>query len=163
MRVFIFAFVALALSATLVAAIPSVAFAQDTPAPVAQSASTEPCSNLPYGEAVVCRSRGFFGRSGYETVEGAENPLALRIGIIVRTMISLVGIVFLMITVYSGIRWMMAGGNEEVAKLARTRMTRAVVGVMIIVGAWVITNFVIGSALRGPQQPDTRTIRPFVR
>jgi len=131
----------LALGSWLLA--PSAALADDPPPPT-------PCAERSGVAGISCRYQNVFGKAGYtrDIIEGAEgNPVALRLGIVVRTALSLVGIVFLAITVYSGIQWMMAGGNEETVKKARVRLTRATIGLLIIVGAWIITTFVIGSAL----------------
>ena len=37
---------------------------------------------------------------------------------------------------------MTAGGNEDKVKEARTMITRAIIGLIIIVGSWAIWNFV---------------------
>ena len=139
----------------------------DDPAP--PPAAEAPCDNPEnFLSKVRCGPESFFGHAGYATdvieTEGTpSNPLALRVGIVVRTALSLVAVVFVMITVYSGIQWMMAGGNEETVKKARTRLTRATIGLFIVMGAWIITSFILGSALQGPREQDTRTFRPFVQ
>ena len=89
-----------------------------------------------------------FHHSGY-VIESGAVPLALRVGVVFNTMLMLVGIVFLMITVYSGIQWMMAGGNEENIEKAKTRIVRATIGVAIVLGSWIITQFVL-NAVFGP-------------
>ncbi len=89
-----------------------------------------------------------FHNSGY-VIESGAVPLALRVGVVFNTMLMLVGIVFLMITVYSGIQWMMAGGNEENIEKAKTRIVRATIGVAIVLGAWIITQFALNAAF-GP-------------
>ena len=94
-----------------------------------------------------------FTQSGYALGETAGNPLALRIGVIVNTVYMLVGIGFLMLTVYSGIQWMASGGNEEIVKKAMTRIRRAAIGLMIVVGAWSLTSFILRSAF-GPPEPS---------
>ncbi len=89
-----------------------------------------------------------FHNSGY-VIENGAVPLALRVGVVFNTMLMLLGVVFLMITVYSGIQWMMAGGNEENIEKAKTRIVRATIGVAIILGSWIITQFVLNAAF-GP-------------
>lgn len=112
-------------------------------------------------EQISNRYRGFFGQAGYGTdaVDGGV-PIALRVGVITNTVLGLVGIVFLMITVYSGIQWMTAGGNEEMVKKARTRITRATIGLAIVLGAWVITQFIVRAAF-GPLRSGGGAIRIF--
>lgn len=96
------------------------------------------------------RTRNLFGQSGYVIDEGAGVPLAVRVGAITRAALMLVGIVFLAITVYSGIRWMTAAGNEEQVTKARARIVRAIVGLAIVLGAWIIVSFVLTRLLGGP-------------
>lgn len=90
-----------------------------------------------------------FFNASYDIFENGAVPLALRVGVVFNTILMLVGIVFLMITVYSGIQWMMASGNEENIEKAKTRIVRATIGVAIVLGAWIITQFVL-NAVFGP-------------
>lgn len=143
--------------------------------PPAAEAPADPCAppdpdepdTRSEAQKIRCSYQGFFGRAGFvpDRIGGegvVTNPLAARIGVIIRTALSLVGIVFLGITVYSGIQWMMAGGNEEKIEKAQTRIKRATIGILIIVGSWFITNFVIGRAI-GPVRPSGGAqIRLFV-
>lgn len=76
--------------------------------------------------------------------EGPTSPVDLASKII-KTILGFVGTIFLILIIVSGFQWMTAGGNEETIKKARGRMTSAVIGLAIILGAWVITDFVINS------------------
>ncbi|PIT90645.1 MAG: hypothetical protein COU22_01020 [Candidatus Komeilibacteria bacterium CG10_big_fil_rev_8_21_14_0_10_41_13] len=57
--------------------------------------------------------------------------------------LSFLGIVFLGLIIYSGYQWMIAAGNEEKVKESIERMIRAIIGLTIIVSAYVLTNFVV--------------------
>lgn len=105
-------------------------------------------------QGILGKTQNFFSQSGYvtDTAEGA--PLALRIGVIFNTALVLIGVVFLIFTVYSGIQWMTAGGNEEAVTKARDRIKRAVIGLAIILGAWIITTFILRAAF-GPLEPPS--------
>lgn len=100
-----------------------------------------------------------FTQGGYTPDTAAGVPLALRIGVIVNTVLLLVGIVFLMITVYSGIHWMMAAGNEEKIEKARTRIVRATIGLTIVLGAWVLTTFILNAVFGGLNPPSSSPVR----
>ncbi len=93
--------------------------------------------------------RNLFGQGGYSLADSGGIPLALRVGTIFRGLLLLVGIVFLMITVYSGIRFMMASGNEEQIEKARTRILRATIGLAIVLGSWIIVGFVLRAVFGG--------------
>lgn len=106
------------------------------------------------------RTATLFGQGAY-TTDAAQGgiPLALRVGVLVNTVLLLIGIVFLMITVYSGIHWMLAAGNEEKIVKARTRIIRATIGLAIVVGSWVMVSFVLRAIFGGLAPPDTGFIR----
>lgn len=108
-------------------------------------------------------TRQFFRETGYQVNETPGGvPIALRIGVLVNTALLLVGMIFLILTVYSGIQWMTAGGNEERVTRARQRITRATLGLIIVLGAWVITRFVL-NAVFGPTRPPRPAIQLFRR
>lgn len=65
---------------------------------------------------------------------------------IINVALSFLGIIFLGLTIYAGFRWMTAGGNEDAISTAKKTLTAAVIGLVIILLAYSITNFVIGSA-----------------
>lgn len=47
--------------------------------------------------------------------------------------------------VYSGILWLTAGGNEDQVADAKQRIKNAVIGMLIALSAFIITNFVVQS------------------
>ncbi|MFA6130813.1 MAG: hypothetical protein WC730_00930 [Patescibacteria group bacterium] len=65
------------------------------------------------------------------------------IGQIIYTLLSFLGIVFLAFTIYAGFLWMTAGGEAEKTKKAQTLLMNAVIGLIIILAAYAITNFVM--------------------
>lgn len=76
----------------------------------------------------------------------AENIIAT----IIKTALSLLGILFIILMIYSGYQWMTAGGNEDTVKKSRSRIINAVIGLVIIVLAYSITTFVFRSLPGGP-------------
>ena len=83
-------------------------------------------------------SKADLGTAGY--VE--STIIAQTVGTIISYILGFLGVIFLVITVYSGIQWMTAGGNEEKVTKARTRLINATVGLVIIMAAYAITWFV---------------------
>jgi len=47
---------------------------------------------------------------------------------------------------YAGFQWMTAGGNEDKVSSAKKIISAAVVGLIIILLAWAIVNFVLKTA-----------------
>lgn len=92
-------------------------------------------------------------QSNYGNVFGdataAENAFVERIGEAASIILGLVGVIFLFFVVYSGIQWMTAGGNEERITKARSRLTRAGVGLIIIVSAYALSAFVLNKLQPG--------------
>ncbi|MFA6534215.1 MAG: pilin [Patescibacteria group bacterium] len=82
----------------------------------------------------------FLNISGYSME--ASDPLTI-ISTVVLALLSLVGVAFLLLTVYAGIRWMTAGGNEEQVTEAKAWIKNAVIGLAIIFGAYIITFTII--------------------
>ena len=59
--------------------------------------------------------------------------------------LSFLGIVFLILIFYSGIKWMIAGGNEEQITKAKDSIKGAVIGLVIIIAAYAIIFFVVSA------------------
>lgn len=77
---------------------------------------------------------------GY-TVNSQQNILFF-IGTIIRYALGFVGIIFLVLTIINGFKWMTAGGNEEEVKKAKTGIMNTVKGLAIITIAYVITTLI---------------------
>jgi TRAP-type C4-dicarboxylate transport system permease small subunit len=65
------------------------------------------------------------------------------IGIVVNIVLSGLGVIFLLLMIFGGIRWMTAGGNEETVRKASSLIFQATVGLIIVLSAFLLTNFVI--------------------
>lgn len=61
---------------------------------------------------------------------------------IIRSALSLLGIVFILLTIYAGFLWMTAGGDEGNIDKAKSILTAAVIGLAIIFLSYAITLFV---------------------
>lgn len=85
-------------------------------------------------------STGLARKAGYST-NNSQNLLFL-IGTIIRYALSLIGIVFLVLTIINGFKWMTAGGNEEDVKKAKAGIMSAIKGLAIILIAYIITTLV---------------------
>lgn len=64
------------------------------------------------------------------------------IGLTIRALLSLIGIVFIVLIIYAGIIWMTSRGSEAEAQRAKDIIIRAVIGLVIVLGAYSITYFV---------------------
>ncbi len=74
--------------------------------------------------------------------------LAMKIGDIIAIVLSFVGVLFLVLIIFAGIKWMTAGGNDQAIEKAKSLIVNAVIGLLIVLFAYAITNF-IGSQFLG--------------
>ena len=91
-------------------------------------------------------------KAGYDKAT-SETTFAENIGVIIKIVLSFVGVVFLALTVYAGYLWMTARGEEEQVKKAQKIITSAVIGLIITVGAYSITSFVVPQILEKTSGP----------
>lgn len=65
------------------------------------------------------------------------------IAFIIKTALSLLGVIFLILIIYGGFLWMTAGGNEEQIKKAKSIFNNSAIALLIILAAYAITHFVV--------------------
>ena len=73
------------------------------------------------------------------------------IGAIIRIVLGFLGIVLLVVIIYGGWLWMTAGGDEEQVKKAKSWIVNGIIGLVIILLAYAITDYVIGELLQAVQ------------
>ena len=64
------------------------------------------------------------------------------IGTAVSAFLALLGMIFLVLMLYAGYHWMTARGEEEKVEKAKDTITRAIIGLIIVVGAYAIWAFI---------------------
>ena len=64
------------------------------------------------------------------------------IGTAVSAFLALLGVIFLVLMLYAGYHWMTARGEEEKVEKAKDTITRAIIGLIIVVGAYAIWAFI---------------------
>jgi lysylphosphatidylglycerol synthetase-like protein (DUF2156 family) len=82
--------------------------------------------------------------SGFNTANKGSS-LPAQIGRVIASILTLLGIVFLGLMVYAGIFWMIAAGDESKVTKSKDTMRRAVIGLIIVVGSYAISQFVVYS------------------
>lgn len=73
------------------------------------------------------------------------------IGKVVNVLLGLLGIIFFLVVLYAGFIWMTAQGDTDKVGKAQTMMTQGVIGVIIILSAYAISNFAINQLLTASQ------------
>ncbi len=72
-----------------------------------------------------------------------EYPLLSEVIIIINFLLTLVGVAFLALLVYSGFLWMTARGNEELVNKSKKISREVVTGLLIILTARIVTEAVL--------------------
>lgn len=60
----------------------------------------------------------------------------------IQTILSFLAIIFLVLTLLAGFKWMTAQGNEEQIKKASASIKAAIIGLIIVLAAYTITWFI---------------------
>lgn len=101
---------------------------------VLAQASTTPASRI------QGQSNAFNKQAGFMT-----NDLGTIISLIIKTVLGLLGIIFLVLIIMAGFKWMTAGGNEQQITDAQGTMKTAIIGLVIVLAAYSITYFVFNN------------------
>ncbi|MCX6778943.1 MAG: pilin [Candidatus Magasanikbacteria bacterium] len=110
---------------------PNILLAQTTP----------PVENNPVG---LLKRAGTF--SGYNSLTD-ELTMSQFIGRIIMVALSLLGVIFLVLTVYAGYLWFTAGGDDKKVEKAKEYLKNGVIGLVIVLASVSITAFVLGRLL----------------
>ncbi|OQB18217.1 MAG: hypothetical protein BWY14_00978 [Parcubacteria group bacterium ADurb.Bin192] len=74
---------------------------------------------------------------------GADADLGLMIGRIIGSLMGIIGSLLFLYMLYGGFRWMTAGGDAAAVTKAVSIIKNAIIGIMIIVFAYTLSNFVV--------------------
>lgn len=78
----------------------------------------------------------------FKTTSDPENELLSTAGLLVKTFLSLLGIIFIGLIIYAGYNWMIAGGDEAKVTKAKDTIRSAIIGLIIIVASYSIWFFI---------------------
>lgn len=79
--------------------------------------------------------------------KATDTTFAETLGTVVNAALSFVGIIFTALTVYAGYLWMTARGETDQIEKAKNILRGAIIGIIITLGAYSISNFVVGRML----------------
>lgn len=80
---------------------------------------------------------------------GTGEELPVIIGKIIRTGLTLLGTIFLILIVYAGFTWILARGREEEIEKAQKIIETSVIGLIVIIVAYAISTFVFAVIVGG--------------
>jgi len=84
----------------------------------------------------------FSDQAGYQN---KNVNIELFIAKIIQTILSFLGVIFLILMLYGGYLWMTDRGNADRMAKAQKVMEAAVIGLIIVVGAYAISYFVVNA------------------
>ena len=103
----------------------------------------------------VCLAYDFDENSGIkDTAEASghtkneiftKDNLPEAIGMVIKISLGLLGVAFLFLIIYGGYTWMLAQGNQQEVDKALKIIQNAVIGLIIVVVAYTLVNFIFGS------------------
>ncbi len=85
------------------------------------------------------------GEAGYAITQ--KNTIIDSVAYIIHSLLTLLGVIFVLLVIYAGFRWMTAQGNQERVSEARKIIIDASIGIAITLSAYVITDFVISKVV----------------
>ena len=88
------------------------------------------------------------GEGAKYNIDVDDNTIPEIIGKVVATPLAFVTSIFMMMVVFSGVQWMVAGGNEEKITKARGRLISSIIGVGITAAAYFITWLITETLLK---------------
>lgn len=72
----------------------------------------------------------------------SDSFIQTRVGTLIGTALSFVGVIFLVLIIYAGILWMTAQGNSQQVDKAKSMLVNSIVGIVVVFAAYAITNFI---------------------
>ena len=81
--------------------------------------------------------------AGYTTGTPAETQTAQMISAVITTVLSFLGVIFLILMIYGGFLRMTAAGNDDQIKKSNELMKSAVIGLIIVVSAYAISMLIM--------------------
>lgn len=93
--------------------------------------------------------------AGFSATADKPADLAETTGSIIQTVLTFLGVIFLVLIIYGGFMWMTAHGSEDKVSKAKNLITEAIIGLAIVLGAYLITYYVVSAFIEktGFQQP----------
>jgi len=83
------------------------------------------------------------GSQAYGTTQSETKDIRVIIIGIVNMILGFLGIIMVVLLIFSGYQWMTAGGDEKIIDTAKKRITNAVIGSLIILASWGISSFIM--------------------
>ncbi|MFA6161570.1 MAG: hypothetical protein WCT54_02405 [Patescibacteria group bacterium] len=105
-----------------------------------------PSSNSPFQDAQT-----MVNDVGQKANISTQQDLPTIVGSIINVLLGFLGLLLLVYMLYAGFLWMTAGGDTKKVDTATAIIRNSIIGLLIIVAAFAISNFVLGSLINVTQ------------
>jgi hypothetical protein len=100
----------------------------------------------------------FLKLAGFNTSYAGQGIVFAPIARLILAFFTFLGMIFLALMVYAGIRWMVAGGNEDEVEKSRKIIRDSMIGLLVILASYFLVYFIMGiavtlSAVQDPTKP----------
>lgn len=89
---------------------------------------------------------------------GTSDPVTIALNLI-NMFLALLALIAVIMIIIGGAQWLTAGGAEEKIEAAKKRIVAAIIGIVIILLAWALTTWVIGT-IGTAAETDTTSTEP---
>lgn len=93
-------------------------------------------------------------KAGYK--KATETTLAENVGSIISIVLSFVGVIFTVLMIYAGFLWMTARGEASQVEKAQEIIKSSIIGIIITLAAYSISNFVVTKIVSNVSAPTTK-------
>lgn len=84
--------------------------------------------------------------SGY-SIQTNQYSMSIFVGTVISSLLSLLGIIFIVLMLYGGFKWMKATGREDEVGKAQDIIRQAIIGLIITASSYAIYSFVMSGLL----------------
>lgn len=103
-----------------------------------------------------------WGETGSLAYGNATQDIRITIAKIITVVLTFIGLIFIVLIIYAGFKYMTSGGNEEQAKKAISLLKNAILGLIIILASWAITWYITNTLYRITNgSVDYKTYQPY--
>ena len=109
---------------------------------------------IPYGaQALTSAETGLVNTASNAGLRTSDFSVQQFVGTVINAALGIIGVVFLILIIYGGLMWMLSEGDETKIGKARGLIFHSIIGLILVLSAYAITNFVVGTLI-------TQTIQP---
>lgn len=83
-----------------------------------------------------------FSVNSIDSAGSSGNFISSRLGVLIGSILSFIGVIFMGLIIYGGLLWMLARGNDQQVERARDLIMQAIIGLIIVLAAYAITAFI---------------------